>query len=58
MAFSKAEILNSLKVDLHMALGECAFYPWPYSAYLRWRVKVGYKYKLNEVEKMSKRKGW
>ena len=58
MAFSKAEVLHSLNEKLAMALSACNFRMWPYSAYLRWRVKSGHRQRVNEIEIVYRNHGW
>ena len=58
MAFTKSETLNLFKVMLPIALTSCDEYMWPYSAYLRWKVKVGYRERVKEIEGISDKQGW
>ena len=58
MAFTKAETLSLLKVMLPIALTSCDEYIWPYSAYLRWRVKAGYRKRVKEIERITDKWGW
>ena len=58
MPFTKAEVLNELKALLRMTLRACDTHMWPYSAYLRWKVKVGYRERVKEIEEIADKRGW
>ena len=47
----KAHKKALLGLDLAMSLGLCELYMWPYSSYLRWKLKMAHRRKIAELEK-------
>ena len=40
-----------LEVKLAMLLSDCDLYMWPYSAYMKWKLKIAHRRKITELDK-------